>query len=172
MDDNDSGCSSDCSPALQTGQSSQKKSGKKKSDIESEDENSVSNSHPELTGGPGNISSTSLYIEVIHHPHSGSHTSSIIPISSKVGSNHSSAAAKGAYQIPVRGKPWAPFRTRADFEFAETAVVEGFNGHCTQKLLNMINSQWANNFKLTIFDTNDLNESLAAARNFVTQMGK
>ncbi|KIJ37926.1 hypothetical protein M422DRAFT_259544 [Sphaerobolus stellatus SS14] len=63
MDDNDSGCSSDCSPALQTAQSSQKKS-----DIESEDENSVSHSHPELTGGPGNISSTSLYIEVIHHP--------------------------------------------------------------------------------------------------------
>ncbi|KIJ28994.1 hypothetical protein M422DRAFT_136764, partial [Sphaerobolus stellatus SS14] len=62
--------------------------------------------------------------------------------------------------------------TRADFEFAETAVVEGFNSHCTQKLLSGINSQWANNSKLTIFDTNDLNESLAAARNFVTQVWK
>ncbi|KIJ45397.1 hypothetical protein M422DRAFT_251171 [Sphaerobolus stellatus SS14] len=50
-----------------------------------------------------------------------------------------------------------------------TAVVKRFNSHCTQKLLNGINSQWANNSKLTIFDTNDLNESLAAARNFVTQ---
>ncbi|KIJ48975.1 hypothetical protein M422DRAFT_161935, partial [Sphaerobolus stellatus SS14] len=66
-------------------------------------------------------------------------------------------------------KPWAPFQTRADFEFAETAVVEGFNSHCTQKLLNGINSQWANNSKLTIYDTNDLNESLATTRNFVTQ---
>ncbi|KIJ30421.1 hypothetical protein M422DRAFT_268076 [Sphaerobolus stellatus SS14] len=38
-----------------------------------------------------------------------------------------------------------------------------------QKLLNGINGQWANNSKLTIFGTNDLNESLAAARKFVTQ---
>ncbi|KIJ36129.1 hypothetical protein M422DRAFT_261454 [Sphaerobolus stellatus SS14] len=119
-----------------------------------------------------NISPNSLYIEVIHHPHSGSHTSSIIPITGQVDNGQRTTGAAQLvyhYQTPVKGKPWAPFRTREDFEFAEMAVVEGFNSHCTQKILDGVNGRWASNSRLTILDSNDLKESLESARNFVTQ---
>ena len=73
----------------------------------------------EPTGSPLQ-SQLSLYIEVIHHPHSGSWSSSIIQIASQA-SNPPRIATfiNNSAVAPVHGKPWAPFRTCADFKFAE-----------------------------------------------------
>ncbi|KIJ32761.1 hypothetical protein M422DRAFT_265393 [Sphaerobolus stellatus SS14] len=73
------------------------------------------------------------------------------------------------HKVPVRGKLWGPFRTREDFEFAETAIVHGLKQSCIKSMLDGVNGRWANNSKLTMFNVNDLNESLAAAHNFVPQ---
>ncbi|KIJ33454.1 hypothetical protein M422DRAFT_264558 [Sphaerobolus stellatus SS14] len=143
-------------------------------DIESEDEDHdirIGDIHPDHSLQIDRIPSNSLYIEVIHHPHSGGFTTTIIPIASQIGSDKPvKSSVPEAYQIPVRGKPWAPFRTREDFEFAELAVTEGFNSHCIQKTLDGVNGRWARKSRLTIMDTNDLKESIAAAQRFVTQM--
>ncbi|KAJ7220258.1 hypothetical protein GGX14DRAFT_515671 [Mycena pura] len=62
-----------------------------------------------------------LYIEIEHHPHSGL-PNDIIPLDSpaRCSAAPSQSCGASALMVPRDRQPWAPFRTRVDFEWAET----------------------------------------------------
>jgi len=95
-------------------------------------------SQPELeeegSAHPEPLLSPTLFIEVIHHPHSGNQTSTVIHLGAST--EKQNASVKCGICIPVCGKPWAPFERRSDFEFAEVAVTKGFMTPIVKTLLN------------------------------------
>ena len=109
-----------------------------------------------------------LFIEVIYHPHNGNRTSTAIHLGASA--EKQNASVKRGICIPLHGKPWAPFRTRSDFEFAEVAVTQGFTAPTVKTLLNGYHGRWADHSKITLRDNDSLQESLSAARTFVTQV--
>src|SRR5215510_5754303 len=76
---------------------------------------------------------TSLSIKIIHHPDSGINEPTIIPLESRDAIPHEpkDLDSVSIYQPPL--KPWAPFRTREDFEYAETAI----KGLLSKETVNM-----------------------------------
>ncbi|KAJ6577876.1 hypothetical protein B0H19DRAFT_985472 [Mycena capillaripes] len=62
------------------------------------------------------------------------------------------------------GRPWFPFRTRADFDVAEIAVIGGLNARFTDKLIKGAGRDWADRSRVTLRGPDDLQEVLQAAR--------
>ncbi|KIJ43728.1 hypothetical protein M422DRAFT_169582, partial [Sphaerobolus stellatus SS14] len=109
---------------------------------------------------------------VIHHPHSGRTTSTIIPID--MPQYNETLTAKTALLLPkchysIDAKPWAPFRRRADFEFAKIAVKKAFNREIVENLLVGINGRWTSNSQLSFSNYSDYQSSLKATRHFGVQ---
>ncbi|KIJ46695.1 hypothetical protein M422DRAFT_249859 [Sphaerobolus stellatus SS14] len=128
-------------------------------DLESEDEPQLDHqqSSSRITNGP-----PSSFIEVIHHPHSGKHTPTIIPLD-ELGENGSARLRT----IPKpQMKPWAPFRTRSDFEFTEQVVTKCFSKDTVDVLLDGLHGRWAKSTTITLRNHRDVNISLEAARKF------
>lgn len=121
---------------------------------------------------PPNISSTSQipesFIEIIHHPHSGQRTSTIISLDNPADSWH-------GHQLDflpssLESQPWAPFRTRSDFEFSEMVVKQGLRHQTISQLLDGFNGRWATESSLTLRNYADYQASLAAARQFTIEV--
>ncbi|KAF8578405.1 hypothetical protein K439DRAFT_1621329 [Ramaria rubella] len=74
---------------------------------------------------------SSTYIEIVHHPHSGLEPEYIF---CDLGSP-TKAPLSTPPQLAHGERPWAPFRTRADFEFAETAVQSAMGAKTIKKLI-------------------------------------
>ncbi|KIJ57372.1 hypothetical protein M422DRAFT_148910 [Sphaerobolus stellatus SS14] len=138
-------------------------------DLESEEEVRIF-LHPLGSPSPINLSNISQsFIEVIHHPHSGRTTSTIIPIDmpqNKETLTTKTASSSTNFHYSVDAKPWAPFRRRADFEFAKTAVTKAFDRETIETLLTGINGRWASNSQLSFINYSDYRSSLGAARHF------
>ncbi|KIJ28811.1 hypothetical protein M422DRAFT_269862 [Sphaerobolus stellatus SS14] len=118
----------------------------------------------------GQVQSTvpSSYIEIIHHPHSGKRGSTIISLeNTEQETPHQSLPS--CLPPSVSSKPWAPFRTRADFEFVEEMVHEAVRAETVTKLLSGFNGRWAPETYITIQNYADFQDSLAAARHFGVQ---
>ncbi|KIJ49009.1 hypothetical protein M422DRAFT_246785 [Sphaerobolus stellatus SS14] len=110
----------------------------------------------------------SSYIEIIHHPHSGKRGSTIISLkNTEQETPHQSLPS--CLPPSVSSKPWAPFRTRADFEFVEEMVHEAVRAETVTKLLSGFNGRWAPETYITIQNYADFQDSLAAARHFGVQ---
>ncbi|KIJ28337.1 hypothetical protein M422DRAFT_270406 [Sphaerobolus stellatus SS14] len=141
-------------------------------DLESKEENCIV-SHS--LGGPSPTNSsnpTQSFIEVIHHPHSGRTTSTIIPID--MPQHNETLTAKTALLLPkchhsIDAKPWAPFRRRADFEFAKIAVKKAFDRETVENLLAGINGRWTSNSQLSFSNYSDYQSSLKATHHFGVQ---
>lgn len=67
-------------------------------------------------------------------------------------------------------KPWAPFRTRADFEFVEEGVTQCLSEGTINKLLEGFHGRWAKKSKLTLHNYVEYKTSLSAARKFSVQV--
>jgi hypothetical protein len=104
-----------------------------------------------------------VYIKIIPHPHS-SNPATIIPLTSNDASamnfvpNHTS-------------RPWAPFKTLADFEYTETAVKGLLSKDLVNKQLAGFNEGWSiGGSRLTIHNYKDMQRSLAKAREYGIQV--
>ncbi|KAF8573250.1 hypothetical protein K439DRAFT_1625204 [Ramaria rubella] len=141
--------------------------------VESEDSDSLS-SDPESTFGSDSeeparrptISST--YIEIVHHPHSGLEPEYVfrdLPPSPKAPLSTQPRPAPGE-------RPWAPFQTCADFEFAETAVQSAMSAKTIKKLIRGIKHDWTDpsHSKITYQNLDDYHQSLNFSRNYVVQV--
>lgn len=73
---------------------------------------------------------------------------------------------------PTNRNPWAPFRSYADFTFAEQAV----GGHWSQaeidRVLNSLHGEWTqpNKSNVSFTTSRDLDSSLTAARQYIVQV--
>ncbi|KAF8521655.1 hypothetical protein JB92DRAFT_3275059 [Gautieria morchelliformis] len=126
---------------------------------------SLNNSNSEASQNQPHTSTT--FLEIIHHPHSNQQTEFIfrdlpIPPPSEDYSRPQSNST---------GKPWAPFRTRSDFEFAELVVQSAMKGSTVKRLLKGIRHDWTEpgSTKITFQNKVDFQKSMAAARKFNTQ---
>ncbi|KAJ7768112.1 hypothetical protein DFH07DRAFT_1008731 [Mycena maculata] len=107
------------------------------------------------------------YIEVVHHPHSRISTPTIIRLDADVGPPQPSSEKTSPQGIQ---RPWAPFRTRADFEYTATAVAGGLSADIVNLQLKGINNSWSvGGSMLTIHNSSEMAQSLAAAREYVIQ---
>jgi len=61
-------------------------------------------------------------------------------------------------------KPWAPFRTRADFEYAEMAIKGLLSKNIVDSQLRGINNHWAEKSKIKFQTYADMERTLAIAR--------
>ncbi|KAF8581526.1 hypothetical protein K439DRAFT_1618966 [Ramaria rubella] len=107
------------------------------------------------------------YIEVIHHPHSGNSAATMIPLDQSISTTQHNRSPQNVCNC--NGKPWAPFCNRADFEFAEEAVTQGFCAETVNKLLDGYQGRWATQMHLTLRNNKDLQNSLATAHKFGVQ---
>jgi len=133
--------------------------------VESEDE--VPNPHMNTPSQPVSTTTPISFIEVFHHPHSGLHSPTRIlldnaPVLFSTPSTSTSVA---------NAKPWAPFRTRSDFEFTEQVVTKCMEKDTVNILLQGYHGKWGTTTKLTLRGAQDVEESLAAARKFGIQVG-
>lgn len=71
---------------------------------------------------------------------------------------------------PHDSQPWAPFRTRADFEFCRMTVSKALDRETIEVLLEGFNGRWAHETDITIKNYKDYQKSLAAARKFGVQV--
>lgn len=109
------------------------------------------------------------YIKIIPHPHSSNLAIKIIPLSA----GHSASHSEHATYIPQpEPSPWAPFKTLADFEYTETAVLGLLPKWIVNKQLAGINSNWANGSRLTIKSYADMDKVLSRARKYFVQVSK
>jgi hypothetical protein len=112
---------------------------------------------------PSPPSRPSTFIKIIHHPHSLIAEPTIIPLEGE-------STINAAQPIPVfppsqqANKPWAPFRTRADFEYTETAVKGLLSKPIVDAQLHGINNSWSERSKITLRSYADMEDSLGAAR--------
>jgi hypothetical protein len=103
----------------------------------------------------------SKFIKIINHPHSGISDPTIIPLE---GTINIDSQASPTLLSKTGGRPWAPFRTRADFEYTETAVLGLLNKEIVNKQLNSINNSWSSHSAITFRSATDMEQSLQAAR--------
>lgn len=105
------------------------------------------------------------YIKVVYHPHSGK-APEIVSLDS-----HTPSGPAVAENTTLDDRPWAPFRSRADFEFAESAVNEKLSRKAVDVHLTGMHGSWSRDGSNVSFrDYNDLRYSLDAARDFVTDV--
>lgn len=106
------------------------------------------------------------FIEVIPHPHSGV-PRTIVPLDG----NGPPSEAQAEALLEQLQRPWAPFRTRADFEYTATAVAGGLSDDIVNLQLKGITGPWSvAGSMLTINSAAEMAASLAAAREYVVRV--
>jgi hypothetical protein len=111
-----------------------------------------------------------VYIKIIPHPHSVDDTMTIMALESGNMSPSSSQASTTFIPAP-ESRPWAPFRTRADFEYTETAVKGLLSKNLINKQLAGFNDGWSmGRSHLTICTYKDMQKSLAQAQEYIVQV--
>jgi hypothetical protein len=111
----------------------------------------------------------STFIKIIHHPHSLIAEPRIIPLE---GENTVNAAQPMPVFPQIANKPWAPFRTRADFEYTETAVKGLLSKSTVDAQLRGFNNSWSKHRKITLRSYADMEDSLGATRTYGVEVSK
>lgn len=94
----------------------------------------------------------------------------IVPLTSSNTSTSSSQAAETYFPAP-ESRPWAPFRTLADFEYTETAVKGLLSKDLVDKQLAGFHGKWSiGGSHLTLRTYKDMQDSLAKAREYGVQV--
>ncbi|KAJ7125530.1 hypothetical protein C8R43DRAFT_1146762, partial [Mycena crocata] len=100
-----------------------------------------------------------------YHPHSGKGRT-IIPLDSTQSHSGESTSTRVKRQLVPAGRPpWAPFPSRADFEWAETMYMASNATIATQ--LKGMHSNWCSNSNLMIKSVDDLRKYLDRAKHYV-----
>lgn len=104
------------------------------------------------------------YIKIVPHCHSSKPTT-IVPLDT--GSASASKLNPTSYAPGISMKPWAPFRTRSDFEYTEIAIKGSLRPAEVNAQLAGIHGPWSKaGSTLTIHNHSDMLRSLAAAREY------
>jgi hypothetical protein len=101
-----------------------------------------------------------MYIKILHHPHSGLKEPDVVPLQG----DHNRVVEDHPSEPQATLKPWAPFRSRADFEYTETAVQGLLNEDVVNKQLYGLHNGWAETSSISLHSYADMERSLAAAR--------
>jgi hypothetical protein len=137
--------------------------------VESEDTTEGASSDSDDNVNPNREPPTSMtFLEIRHHPHSGIPEPEFIFRDLPSENIASDKFPYHTHELP-KGKPWTPFRTRADFEFAETAIQSAMHSKTIKRLLKGIQQQWTEpgQSRITFKGMKDFKHCLAAARTFV-----
>jgi hypothetical protein len=116
---------------------------------------------------PGPVT-TPLSIKIIHHPDSGVNEPTVIPLESQDAVPYE--PEHRVFMDQPYSKPWAPFRSREDFEYAETAIKGLLNKDTVNRQLLGLQGRWAESTKITFRSYADMEKSLAAARQYGVQV--
>ncbi|KAJ7099049.1 hypothetical protein C8R43DRAFT_907621, partial [Mycena crocata] len=106
---------------------------------------------------------TRIHIEIEHHPHSGK-PPELIPLDAKRTGESTTARIKRQV-VPATRPPWAPFPSRADFEWAETMYMAPNVTIATQ--LKGMHTNWCGESHLKIKTVDDLKKCLERAKHYV-----
>jgi hypothetical protein len=106
-----------------------------------------------------------MFIKIVSHSHDPSAKPIIISLDTPRDLTHVTKSKVPNDTVPNL-RPWAPFLTLADFEYAESAVT----GHLSRPLVNTqlhgMAGGWAEKTNITFRNYDDMKKSLAAAREF------
>ncbi|KAF7349530.1 hypothetical protein MSAN_01743400 [Mycena sanguinolenta] len=103
-------------------------------------------------------------IEIEYHPHSGK-APTIIPLDPTQRTKSTSSRLRSQL-IPSGRPPWAPFPSRADFEWAETIYMMP-HGNIKVQLEGMHSGRWCQQSNLVIETVEDLKTYLERAKHYV-----
>lgn len=117
---------------------------------------------PESAANPGR-----MFIEIEYHPHSGLDKTII---SLDTAASIPSTTPRPRRSIVPQGRhPWAPFRSRADFEWAETMYQSSPDN--IKKQLNGIHGSWnPHGTAITIKTPDELRAYLEKAHHYVVEV--
>lgn len=135
--------------------------------VESEDSiEEVTTNSPSRAPDEGQHTSTT-YIEIIHHPSSGLEPEFIFQGLPSLTQATNHQAAHQSKRVP-----WAPFRTRADFEFAEIVTQSALSSSTIKKLLKGIRHSWTDpgHSRITFENFKDFKQCMEASRKYVVQV--
>ncbi|KAJ7875714.1 hypothetical protein B0H14DRAFT_2568563 [Mycena olivaceomarginata] len=141
-------------------------------------DNEVPDQEVNLSAGPrGSIdpeaTPSRFYIETIPHPHNDSAAASYISLDNGVtpgGPPEDPDAPSKPFVAQPAYKPWAPFRTRADFEYAESVVLPNMERKWVDVQLAGIAGEWSNSpSNITFRNYAHMEKTLAAARTYRVQ---
>jgi hypothetical protein len=121
---------------------------------------------PDATADEPPIPNPSIFIKVIQHPHSRVTEPTIIPLDSQTQQDASKQLEGSGFESVPSAKPWAPFRTRADFEYTATAVKGLLNKDIVNEQLRGMNDNWTSGTNITFRSHADMAKSLTAARTY------
>ncbi|KZW01927.1 hypothetical protein EXIGLDRAFT_760523 [Exidia glandulosa HHB12029] len=110
------------------------------------------------------------YFRIVYHPHSRQ-SEKIVPLDGAQSSLLDGVPAvlgSGPRPLLSASRPWAPFRSYADFTFAEIMVNRRASGHEIDQELHLIDSQWSKGGSALSFRSHrDLKLALEAAKKLV-----
>jgi hypothetical protein len=109
-----------------------------------------------------------MYIEIEYHPHSG-RPNEIISLDAALPTSTSASPRPRRSIIPKNRAAWAPFPTRADFEWAETAYLSP-RAQVNARLEGMHSGRWCDNTRITMRNADDLHMYLERARHYVVEV--
>lgn len=133
----------------------------------------VSGSNPTRQPSSDAAHEKRTFIRIIPHPHDKSSQPKDIFLEGSWPDEPDPGKHQTAANCPPKpiSKPWAPFRNRADFEFAESVVVPNLSKDWVNVQLRGINGGWSKDGTNITFKSYDhMEKSLAAARKFVVQV--
>ena len=110
----------------------------------------------------------SMYIKIMHHPHSGVSEPTIIPIEGDI--EASDSASKPIFVPQSVSKPWAPFQTRADFKYTESVVQSRLNTAGIDAQLYGIHHGWCQQSNITLWSNADMQKFLNATWSCVVKV--
>lgn len=135
-------------------------------EYESEERDSPADG-PQVNSSTHGVNHPVSFIEIIHHPQSGQKTSSIISLDSETPvQTDTKSVPNNSLQVSDNAKPWAPFRTRADFEFTRTMITKALDRETIETLLKGFNGRWSTQTDISIRDYQDYQHTLSASRYF------
>jgi len=121
----------------------------------------LASSSVEMTYGPH---LPDVYIKIIPHPNSVDTSATIISLTSR---SSTPSQVPMTFAPTSECRPWAPFRTLADFEYTETAVIGKLSENLINKQLEGFHNTWSiGGSHLTIHTYKHMQESLEKAQEY------
>ncbi|KAJ7107381.1 hypothetical protein C8R44DRAFT_528978, partial [Mycena epipterygia] len=104
-----------------------------------------------------------IHIKIEYHPHSGK-PPDIIPLDVTCGGESTSARLRRQL-VPAGRPPWAPFPSRADFEWGETVYM--LPAEIIKAQLKGLHSNWCRDTNITIQTVEELKVYLERTKSYV-----
>jgi len=117
------------------------------------------------------------YFLIEYHNNGGPRAASIIPLSGSELTHLPSVKDGASTSIAILdaiARPWAPFRTEADFGYAKTAIQGRLDRKTVDAQLKGMTGDWCKpgHSRITMQSYNDMLESIKAARSYAVEVSQ